>query len=50
MGAERERRTTRVPGWVKGFAAAGVLAVLALAMLLMSGHGPWQHFGMAGMH
>lgn len=45
-----ERRTTGVPGWVKGFAIAGVVALLLLAALLMSGHGPWQHMGMTGMH
>lgn len=39
-----------MPGWVKGFAwAGGVVVVLVIAMLA-TGHGPWQHMGMAGMH
>jgi hypothetical protein len=34
-----------IPGWVKGFIAAGlVLAALASAMLV-TGHGPGRHFG-----
>jgi hypothetical protein len=50
MSGERGRRAAGMPGWVKGFAVAGGVALVLLAVLLLSGHGPWQHFGMAGMH
>lgn len=31
------------PRWVKGFAVAGTLIVVVAVILLLSGHGPWQH-------
>jgi hypothetical protein len=37
-----------MPRWVKVFAWVGVGAVLLVAIMLASGHGPWQHMG--GMH
>jgi hypothetical protein len=39
-----------MPNWVKGFAWTGVVAVLAVAVMLLSGHGPWEHMNMRGMH
>lgn len=38
-----------MPGWVKGFVAAGAAAIVLVVVLLLNGHGPWQHMGM-GMH
>lgn len=39
-----------LPRWVKGFAWAGGVLVVLLVVMLATGHGPWQHMGMAGMH
>jgi hypothetical protein len=44
----RNGPTTGMPGWVKGFAWAGGIAVILVAVMLLTGHGPWQHLGMAG--
>lgn len=43
-------RTSRLPNWVKGFLWAGLLAAIALAILLATGHGPWKHMQMSGAH
>ena len=44
---EKSRRAVRpMPGWVKGFIAAGIALLLLVVVLLASGHGPWQHMGM----
>jgi len=45
-----ELRRAAVPRWVKGFAWAGVVAVIVVAAMLLSGHGPWQHMNMSGIH
>lgn len=50
MSSERVKRTTTVPGWVKGFLMAGGIAVVAVIIMLASGHGPWHHINMTGMH
>lgn len=44
------RQATGVPGWVKGFMWAGLIAVIVAGASLATGHGPWQHMNMAGMH
>lgn len=44
------KRAAKMPAWVKGFLWAGVVAVLLVVVMLASGHGPWQHMGMSGMH
>lgn len=43
-------RRGAMPGWVKGFLWVGVAAVVVIGAMLLSGHGPWQHMNMAGMH
>ena len=49
MTMPREQ-ATKLPKWVKGFVWAGLAAAIALAIILASGHGPWQHMNMSGMH
>jgi hypothetical protein len=48
-----EKKMARVasglPSWVKAFIWGGILAVLAVGLLMAFGHGPWQH-GAGGMH
>jgi hypothetical protein len=51
MTGERSRRSAAgMPGWVKGFGVAGAALLVVLIVLVASGHGPWEHLGMAGMH
>ena len=40
------RAVAGMPGWVKIFAAVGVVLVIAVGVMLATGHGPGQH--MAG--
>ena len=52
---ELEKRSTQLavramPRWVKAFVWAGIVAIILVAFMLTTGHGPWQHMGMAGMH
>ena len=42
----KSRTAAGMPSWVKGFAIAGVAAVILVGVLLVNGHGPWQHLGM----
>ncbi len=49
MAGESAKRATGMPRWVKGFAWAGVAAVVLVGVMLASGHGPWQHLNMGGM-
>ena len=44
------RAATGMPLWVKVFIGVGVVALLAIGLLMVMGHGPWQHGGMAGLH
>jgi hypothetical protein len=39
-----------MPRWVKWFIMAAAAALVLVAALMIGGHGPWQHLGMAGMH
>ncbi len=39
--------TSGMPGWVKAFAVAGVVLVVVLALLLLTGHGPGRHMASA---
>lgn len=32
-----------MPGWVKGFAVAGVILVALIVVMLLTGHGPGRH-------
>jgi hypothetical protein len=50
MARERTNGSPGMPGWVQGFVWAGAVVALLLVFMLASGHGPWQHLGMAGMH
>ena len=54
MNELQKRRTQRaaqaMPRWVKAFVWAGIAALVLVAFMLATGHGPWQHMGMAGMH
>lgn len=36
-----------IPGWVKGFAVAGLVVLALAAAMLATGHGPGQHFATA---
>lgn len=44
------RAATGMPGWVKVFIGMGIIALVGSALLMMGGHGPWQHGGMGSMH
>ena len=44
------RAATGMPNWVKVFIGIGLLAIVAIGILMAMGHGPWQHGAMAGMH
>lgn len=33
----------RMPGWVKGFAIAGIILVALIVVMLLTGHGPGRH-------
>ncbi|MBN9345814.1 MAG: hypothetical protein J0I48_06335 [Devosia sp.] len=44
------RAATGMPNWVKVFVGVGLLAILAVGILMAMGHGPWQHGAMGGMH
>ena len=39
-----------MPGWVKVFIGVGIALLVVAAIAAFSGHGPWQHVGMGGMH
>ena len=39
-----ERRSP-IPGWDKGFGVAGLVVLALIAAMLVTGHGPGQHFG-----
>jgi hypothetical protein len=43
-------RTSKMPTWVKGFLWAGLVAAIGLTILLATGHGPWEHMQMGGVH
>ena len=45
-----KRTAQPTPKWVKTFMWAGVAAVVLVGLMLATGHGPWQHIGMTGMH
>jgi hypothetical protein len=36
-------KTMSTPRWVKIFAWVGVVAVVVVLAMIVSGHGPWQH-------
>jgi hypothetical protein len=38
-----------MPNWVKVFIGLGVVAIVAVGILIAMGHGSWQHGAMAGM-
>lgn len=38
-----EPSPVRAPRWVKGFAIAGAVIVLLVAVALLTGHGPGRH-------
>lgn len=42
--------TPGMPRWVKGFAVAGVVLVLLLVIMLLTGHGPGRHLGSSDGH
>ena len=44
------RSATGMPGWVKLFIGIAILFVLGVGILMLNGHGPWQHGGMASMN
>lgn len=44
------RTAIGMPRWVKVFIGIAVVFVLGVGVLMLNGHGPWQHAGMAGMH
>jgi hypothetical protein len=43
----KDGRRLPMPGWVKGFAVAGLLVLALAAAMLASGHGPGRHFATA---
>jgi hypothetical protein len=43
-------RDTSMPNWVKWFVWAGVVVVVIVGIMLATGHGPWEHMHMSGMH
>jgi hypothetical protein len=45
-----KREVSNTPRWVKGFLWTGLATVIVVGVMLASGHGPWQHMNMAGMH
>jgi hypothetical protein len=50
MAECRTKRAVGTPRWVKGFSWAGAVAILLVIVMLASGHGPWQHLNVSGMH
>ena len=41
-------KSAGMPRWVKVMLWGGLVLVIAIAVMLATGHGPWQHFhGMA---
>jgi len=32
-----------MPGWVKGFAVAGIILAVLIVVMLLAGHGPGRH-------
>jgi hypothetical protein len=40
---EQDHSRSSVPGWVKGFMVVGVVLLLLIAIMLMTGHGPGRH-------
>lgn len=45
-----KNKAGEMPRWVKVFIGIGVAALAVVAFAVLSGHGPWQHMGMGGMH
>jgi hypothetical protein len=39
----KKRASPGVPRWVKMFAWMGIAAVALVVVMVLSGHGPWQH-------
>ena len=44
------RVASGMPGWVKAFIGIGIVAFVAITLLMLGGHGPWQHGAMGSMH
>lgn len=44
--SETSKKSSGMPTWVKAFVGAGVVFVLAVAVMIALGHGPWQHMSM----
>lgn len=42
-GPDQVPAGSRVPGWVKGFAIVGVVLLLLIVLMLLTGHGPGEH-------
>ena len=40
---DRQRPSTPMPRWVKGFIVVGVIIVALLLVAVLSGHGPGRH-------
>jgi hypothetical protein len=40
---EHDQAGTGVPRWVKGFGIAGIVLLLLIVIMLLSGHGPGDH-------
>lgn len=43
MSGRAKGAVAGMPGWVKVFVFAGLALAVLLAILMLSGHGPWQH-------
>jgi hypothetical protein len=41
-------RAVGMPGWVKAFIGLGLLAIAAMGIMMLWGHGPWQHGAVPG--
>ena len=39
-----------MPRWVKRLLIGGGLVVVLVIVAMLTGHGPWHHLQMAGMH
>jgi hypothetical protein len=40
---DQDHSRSGVPGWVKGFMVVGVVLLLLLVIMLLTGHGPGRH-------